>query len=67
MYCLSEYQAATSGLLHIVAKFCINIVQLRPSGTHNIQVPSIGNYFGRCTNYTEWTNTSTYLKCTCGS
>jgi hypothetical protein len=42
MYCLSEYQAATSRLLHIVAKFCMNIVPLR-SGIHNIEVPRIVN------------------------
>jgi len=30
MQCLSKYHAATSGMIQIVAKVCMNIIQLRP-------------------------------------
>jgi hypothetical protein len=43
MYRISEYQVATSGLLHILAKFCMNIVQLRSSDIRIIYLPRIGN------------------------
>jgi hypothetical protein len=41
MYCLSKHQAATTGLLHIVAKFYMNIMQIRPSEIYTRQFPRI--------------------------
>jgi len=35
MYSLSKYQALTSGMFHIVAKFYMNIMPMRPSEIHN--------------------------------
>ena len=36
MYCLSKYQVATSGLLHIVTKFYMIIMPLRRSEIDNL-------------------------------
>jgi hypothetical protein len=43
MNCLTKYQVATSGLLHIVTKFYMNIMALKTSEIHNIKFPRIGD------------------------
>ena len=30
IYCLSKYHVATSGMIQIVAKVCMNVTQMRP-------------------------------------
>ena len=39
----SNIQVATSELLHILTKFSVNIMPLRPSEIHAILFPTIGN------------------------
>jgi hypothetical protein len=43
MYCLSKYQIPSSGLLHIVDKFYMNIMPLRPSEIDYFQFPRISD------------------------